>query len=61
MRSQILPVLAAGLVVVGCSGSTKEEPEAPESSAAAQSANENVDSKNGPARRLPPPRAEAER
>jgi hypothetical protein len=53
MRSRILPVLAAGLVVVGCSSTPKEEEKAPESSAAAQSADENVDSKNGPAPEAP--------
>ena len=55
MRNQILPVLAAALLVAGCSSSTKEEPKAPESSAAAQSADENVDSKNGPAPEAPAP------
>jgi hypothetical protein len=55
MRNRILPVLAAALVVAGCSSPTKEEPKAPESSAAAESADENVDSKNGA-----PPEAPAE-
>jgi hypothetical protein len=52
MRNQILPVLAAALLVAGCSGAAKEEPKAPESSAA-QSPDENVDSKNGPAPEAP--------
>ncbi len=47
MRNQILPVLAVALVVAGCSSGNKEEPKAPESSAAAQSSDENVASKNG--------------
>lgn len=47
MRNQILPVVAIALVVAGCSSATKEEPKAPESSAAAQSSDEGVDSKNG--------------
>lgn len=53
MRNQILPVLAAALLVAGCSSTTKEEPKSPESSAAAQSSDQNVDSKNGPAPEAP--------
>jgi hypothetical protein len=55
MRNQILPVLAAALLVAGCSGATKEEPKAPESSAAAESADEDVDSKNGAPPEAPAP------
>ena len=60
MRNRILPVLAAALLVAGCSSSTKEEPETPDTAAAAQSADGNVDSEAGAAQRLPPT-AEAER
>ncbi|MGO4442107.1 DUF4344 domain-containing metallopeptidase [Mycobacterium sp. 2YAF39] len=53
MRIQFLPVLAAALLVAGCGGAPKEEPKSPESSAAAQSSDEDVDSKNGPAPEAP--------
>ncbi len=53
MRNRIVPAFAAALVMAGCSGSPTEETESPESSAAAQSAEENVDSKNGPAPEAP--------
>ena len=55
MRSRILPVLAAGLVVVGCSSTPKEEADAPETSAAAESSVKGkVDAENGAPQRLPP-------
>ncbi len=54
MRSRILPVLAAGLVVVGCGGTPKEEAEAPETSAAAEpSVKGKVDAENGGAPEAP--------
>ncbi|BBX04711.1 hypothetical protein BST36_08130 [Mycolicibacterium moriokaense] len=53
MRNRIVPVLAAALVLAGCAGGAKEEAESPGSSGAAQSADQTVDSKNGPAPEAP--------
>lgn len=48
MRSRIVPLMAAGLIVAGCGSSTSEEADAPESPAAADtSVKGKVDAENG--------------
>lgn len=54
MRSRIVPLLAAGLVLAGCGSSTSEEADAPETPAAETSAKGKVDAENGGAPEAPP-------
>jgi hypothetical protein len=54
MRSRIVPLLAAGLVLAGCGSSTSEEADAPETPAAQTSAKGKVDAENGGAPEAPP-------
>ena len=54
MRSRIVPLLAAGLIVAGCGSSTTDEADAPESPAAADtSVKGKVDPENGGAPQAP--------